>query len=65
MALSEDALRRSVVALIKTNAPLAGDDLRVFEQFYDQLRRGVERGELRKCYKITVAQVLRGEADGP
>ena len=59
MPLSEEALGRSVVALVQTNAPLAGDDLKTFEQFYELGRQGVERGELNKCFDITVAEALQ------
>ena len=65
MPLSEGALRRSVIALVKTNAPLAGDDLQAFQQFYESARQGVERGELDKCFKITVAEVLEKESKPP
>jgi hypothetical protein len=65
MPLSEDALSRSVIALVKTNAPLAGDDLQAFQQFYESGRQGVERGELNKCFEITVAEVLEQESKPP
>ena len=59
MPLSEEALGRSVVALVQTNALLTGDDLSAFEQFYEQGRQGVQRGKLNKCFDITVAELLR------
>src|ERR1017187_3188025 len=65
MPLSEDALSRSVIALVKTNAPLAGDDLQAFQQFYESARQGVERGELDKSFKITVAEILDKESKPP
>ena len=58
MPLSEDALNRSVTALVKTNAPLAGDDLREFQFVYGAIQRGVAKGELGKCLTITVAEAL-------
>jgi hypothetical protein len=57
--LSEEALGRSVVALVQTNALLTGDDLNAFEQFYEQGRQGVQRGEINKCFDITVAELLQ------
>ena len=59
MPLSEEALGRSVVALVQTNALLTGDDLSAFEQFHEQGRQGVQRGKLNKCFDITVAEVLQ------
>jgi hypothetical protein len=59
MAFSEDALNRSVIALVGTNAPLAGEDLQTFQQVYEFARQGVEKGELDKSFKITVAEVLK------
>lgn len=65
MPLSEDALSRSVIALVKANAPLTGDDLQTFQQVYEEWRQGVERGEIDKCFKITVAEVLQKEDKTP
>jgi hypothetical protein len=62
MPLAEDALNRSVVALVKTNTPLIGDELQSFQQFYELGRQGVKSGELNKCFKITVAEVLEKES---
>jgi hypothetical protein len=65
MPVSENALSRSVIALVKTNAPLTGEDLQAFQQFYESGRQGVERGELDKCFKITVAEVLEKDSGPP
>ena len=56
--MSEDALQRSVVALIRTNASMSGNELQVFQDFYESGRQGVEAGKLNKCFKTTVAEVL-------
>lgn len=57
-AFSEDALNRSVTSLVRTNAFLTGKDLGDFQWFYDRTRKGVESGQLGKCFKITVAEVF-------
>ena len=59
MPFSEDALNRSVIALVGTNEPLAGEDLQTFQQAYEFCRQGVEKGDLNKSFKITVAEVLK------
>jgi len=55
---SEDALNRSVVALVRTNAPLTGKDLEDFRMFYELVRQDVKVGKSDKCFKITVAEVF-------
>jgi hypothetical protein len=55
---SEDALNRSVISLVQTNAFPTGKDLEDFQSFYNSTRKGVESGQLRKCFKITAAEVL-------
>jgi hypothetical protein len=55
---SEDALNRSVVALVGTNAPLTGEDLKSFQDFYEITRQGIAAGKLDKCFKITMAEVF-------
>ena len=55
---SEDALNRSVVALVRTNAPLTGKDLEGFQEVYELMRQDIEAGKSDKCFKITVAEVL-------
>jgi hypothetical protein len=55
---SEDALSRSVIVIVKTNAPLAGEDLKTSQEAYELFRQGVEAGEFNKCFKITLAEVM-------
>lgn len=59
MPLSEEALGRSVVALVQTNVPPTGDEIEAFDQFYALAHQGVERRELKKCFEITVAEALQ------
>jgi hypothetical protein len=58
MPISEDALNQSVVTLIGTNAPLAGEDLQAFQEIYSSMHEGVKSGELGKCFKTNIAEVL-------
>jgi hypothetical protein len=60
-SFSEGALNRSVFALVETNAPLTGKKLEDFQWFYDRVHKGVESGQLAKCFKITVAEALEKE----
>jgi hypothetical protein len=55
---SEDALNRSVIALVGTNSPLTGESLKSFQDFYEITRQGITAGKLSKCFKITVAEVF-------
>ena len=64
MPLSEDALNRSVVALLTTNAPLTGKDSEDFEEFYEELRKEVQAGKAKKYFNKTVAELLEIERKG-
>lgn len=55
---SEEAPNRSVVNLLRTNAILPEQNLQDFQQFYGAGQEGIKKGELDKCFNITVAEVL-------
>ena len=58
LAFSEAALNQSVINLVRTNAPLEGKDFEVFQDVYRSAQEGVKRGELDKCFKKNIAEVL-------
>jgi hypothetical protein len=64
-SFTEDALDRSVVALVGTNGQLTGENLRNFQGFYEWGQEGVKAGKLSKCFKITVAEVLENGVKPP
>lgn len=55
---SEDALNRSVIALVRTNASLTSEDMEVFQQVYKLARKDTGNTKFGKCFDITVAEVL-------
>ena len=60
-AFSEDALKRSVVACVSSNTFLNAEDFADFGTFYQISQQVAARGEVDKCWTITVAEVLEKE----
>jgi hypothetical protein len=58
---AENALDRSVIALLREDAQLSKGDLETFQEFHSQYQQGVESGKLEKCFKITVAEVIKAK----
>jgi hypothetical protein len=61
----ENALNRSVDTLVKSNAPLSGDEFKDFQWFHEVVRQGVEKGKDGKCFKITLLEVMETKSQPP
>jgi hypothetical protein len=59
---SEDAIKRSVVALVRTNVSLPIEDMEVFQQVYELNHRDDGNEKAGKCFDITVAEVLEARS---
>jgi len=57
-SFAEDALSRSTISLVQTNAQFEGQTATDFQTYYKSLTDGVKVGANIKCFRITAAEVL-------